>query len=59
MFDMSALSIAHIPHCDLFRVCGAQSSGPGAHVGVLLAGGANDRPDVEVGQPPGETHFLS
>lgn len=35
-----------------------QSPGPGAPVGVLLAGGADDRPDVEVSGPPRETYLL-
>lgn len=40
------------------RVRRAQPPGPGAPAGVLLAGGADDRPDVEVSGPSGETHLL-
>lgn len=42
----------------LFRFHRDQSPGPGAPVGVLLAGGADDRPDVEVSGPPRETYLL-
>lgn len=40
------------------RVCGAQPAGPGAPAGVLLAGGADDRADVEVCGPARQAHFL-
>ena len=40
------------------RVRGAGPVGPGAPAGVLLAGGADDGPDVEVGGPSRETHLL-
>lgn len=40
------------------RFCGAESRGPGPPVGVLLAGGADDRSDVEVGGPSWETDVL-
>lgn len=40
------------------RLRGDQPAGPGAPAGVLLAGGADDRPDVEVSGPPRETHLL-
>lgn len=36
----------------------AESPGPGPPVGVLLAGGADDRPDVEVSGPPREADLL-
>ncbi len=44
--------------CPVLRVCRAQSLGPGAPVGVLLAGGADGRTDVEVGGPSRETYLL-
>lgn len=40
------------------RFCGAESPGPGPPVGVLLAGGADDRSDVEVGGPSREADVL-
>lgn len=45
-------------YCVLSRFHRDQSPGPGAPVGVLLAGGADDRPDVEVSGPPRETYLL-
>lgn len=42
----------------LLRVCGAQPLGPGPPVGVLLAGGADDWGDMEVGGPSRKTHLL-
>lgn len=42
----------------LSRFCGAESPGPGPPVGVLLAGGADDRSDVEVRGPSRETGVL-
>lgn len=40
------------------RVRRAESPGPGPSVGVLLAGGADDRSDVEVSGPSRETDVL-
>lgn len=40
------------------RVFRARPLGPGAPVGVLLAGGADDRTDVEVSGPSRETYLL-
>lgn len=37
----------------------AESPGPGPPAGVLLAGGADDRPDVEVSGPSREADVLS
>lgn len=45
-------------YCVLSRFHRDQPPGPGAPVGVLLAGGADDRPDVEVSGPPRETYLL-
>lgn len=42
-----------------YRLCRAESDGPGAPVGVLLAGGADAGSDVEVCRPPWETHILT
>lgn len=46
-------------YCTPFtRFCGAESPGPGPPVGVLLAGGADDRSDVEVGGPSRQADVL-
>ena len=42
----------------LSRFCGAESPGPGPPVGVLLAGGADDRSYVEVDAASGEADVL-
>lgn len=52
--------MSSIDHMFFFflRVFRARSLGPGAPVGVLLAGGADDRSDVEVRGSSRETYLL-